>query len=222
MSGEAYELWKWLHILLLVFWLGADVGVFICGSWIRRTDLTAAERIILLRVSAVIDLWPRVSAALMLPVGATLAQTWLPGMPVGWVLAAWGVAAVWLGLTFAGIRLFGTAAGERIQTITNVFLVALAAVCLVGGFWWLRVGEAAASPWVGWKLVLYGLVCVIAIGIDKAFKPVISGFGLLGEAGRLGEANGLITRGMNRTLLVVATLYGVLLVASLIGVTKPV
>lgn len=217
MDGHAF--WRWVHVLVFVFWLGADIGVFICGRWIRRADLSLAERMMLLKAASAIDLWPRVSAALMLPVGVTLASAWLPAVTGVWIAAAWGAAVCWLALMVAGLRTFGTPTGARVSAVTNVFLAVLGLVCLTAGVAAMRTYGGVG--WVGAKLALYGVVCGLAIGIDKAFGPVVAGFGLLASAGREQEGHEVIVRGMNRTLVVVATLYAVLLLASALGVGKP-
>lgn len=219
---DAHEFWRWVHILLLTFWLGTDVGVFVCGAWIRKQGLSVQERVLLLKVSSVIDLWPRVSAALMLPVGVMLARSWGTQVDGTWVALAWAAALVWLALTVAGMKLFGTPAGQKVHHVSVVFLVALAAACFWAGGSWLAAGSENPTAWVGTKLVLYGFVCLLAIGIEKAFGPVIAGFGLLTDEARRAEADALIDRGLVRTLAVVGTLYAVLIVASWVGVAKPV
>jgi hypothetical protein len=218
---DMHEFWRWIHILLLTFWLGTDVGVFICGAWIRRAGLTDGERVLLLKVSSLIDLWPRVSAALMLPAGVMLARAWGTQVDATWVVLAWAVAIAWLALTVAGMKLFGTPGGQTVQKITAVFLVVVAGVCFWAGGAWLAANAGQPTAWVGTKLLLYGAVCLLAIGIEKAFGPVIAGFGMLADPARRAEADGLIDRGMVRTLGVVGTLYVVLIVASWIGVAKP-
>lgn len=217
---DLHDFWRWVHIMLFVLWLGADVGVFICGSWIRRSTLSLEQRMVLLQASGVIDLWPRVSAALMLPVGLMLAQTWVPALTWPWLAAGWLAAGSWILLTFMAMRRMGTPAGLRLQRITSAGLVLLGVVCLVGGVG-IMTGEVPGLQWLGGKLVLYALVCALAIGIEHAFKPVVTGFSLLGDQSSRERGDALVKAGMNRTLFVVAVLYATLVVASILGVFKP-
>lgn len=218
---DAYEFWRWIHVILFVLWLGADVGVFICGSWVRRESLSVEQRTVLLQASAVIDLWPRFSAALMLPVGLMLARTWNPGLGAGWVAAAWAVALVWLGLTLLGMRHMGTPLGATLSRVTHAGLVALSIACFAGGYAWLQAASEGLGAWLAAKLMLYGVVALLAIGIEIAFGPVVKGFPMIANEAERAGGNELIRSGMNRTLAVVATLYAVLLVASILGVAKP-
>ncbi len=218
---DAYEFWRWIHVILFVLWLGADVGVFICGSWVRRESLSVEQRTVLLQASAVIDLWPRFSAALMLPVGLMLARTWNPGLGAGWVAAAWAVALVWLGLTLLGMRHMGTPLGATLSRVTHAGLVALSIACFACGYAWLQAASEGLGAWLAAKLMLYGVVALLAIGIEIAFGPVVKGFPMIANEAERARGNELIRSGMNRTLAVVATLYAVLLVASILGVAKP-
>ena len=66
------DVWKFIHILLFVYWLGADLGVFLLAKAARRSDLTFDQRVISLRMAMKIDILPRLSFALMFPVGLEL------------------------------------------------------------------------------------------------------------------------------------------------------
>ena len=218
---DTYEFWRWIHVILFVLWLGADVGVFICGSWVRRESLSVEQRTVLLQASAVIDLWPRFSAALMLPVGLMLARSWNPALGAGWVAGAWAVAIAWLALTLLGMRHMGTPLGATLSRATHAGLVALSIACLAGGYAWLQAVPAGLGGWLAAKLMLYGVVALLAIGIEIAFAPVMRGFPMLSNEADRAQANQLVRSGMNRTLAVVGTLYVVLLAASILGVAKP-
>ena len=39
----------WVHILLFVFWLGADLGVYIAAIWVKNPARTLGERVVLLQ-----------------------------------------------------------------------------------------------------------------------------------------------------------------------------
>jgi hypothetical protein len=217
---DLHDFWRWVHIMLFVLWLGADVGVFICGWWIRRPTLSLEQRMVLLQASGVIDLWPRVSAALMLPAGLMLAVSWVPALTWPWLVSAWLVAGAWIVLTFVGMRLMGTPGGLLLQRITSLGLVVLAVACVAGGAS-LITGTTPGLQWLGGKLLLYALVCILAIGIEVAFRPVIAGFGMLADRATREQGDALVRQGMNRTLTVVAVLYATLVAASILGVFKP-
>ena len=48
------SLWLYLHILLLVFWVGTDVGVFVAARWSERTSLSIETRQTVLQLGMVL------------------------------------------------------------------------------------------------------------------------------------------------------------------------
>lgn len=49
------NLWKFAHILLFVYWLGADLGVFLLARAAKRADLSFEQRALLLKMALLID-----------------------------------------------------------------------------------------------------------------------------------------------------------------------
>ena len=48
-----------LHLILFVYWLGADLGVFYAAKFVARSDLTVEERHRFLELTLLIDMGPR-------------------------------------------------------------------------------------------------------------------------------------------------------------------
>ena len=69
-----YEVIKFIHVLLLVFWLGTDVGVLLLARRFRAASLSVETRLTLLHMAMVIDTLPRICFIAMLPVGVHLAN----------------------------------------------------------------------------------------------------------------------------------------------------
>ncbi len=90
-------LWGYVHILLLVFWLGGDIGVFIAANIACTTKYSIETRAALLSVAGIVDLFPRHCFALMLPSGLTLVHaSGLYAPPLWAMLLAWAVAGAWV------------------------------------------------------------------------------------------------------------------------------
>ena len=52
------SVWIFLHVMLLVYWLGADIGVFYSSFHIRRADYPKETRLAVLKVSGFINQFP--------------------------------------------------------------------------------------------------------------------------------------------------------------------
>ena len=94
---QAYLLWGFVHIVLFVFWLGADVGVFIAALMARNSKRSFEARMSLIRLALIVDIFPRVCFSLMLPVGLHLtAALSLYPISVQLLLVGWALAAYWV------------------------------------------------------------------------------------------------------------------------------
>ncbi len=69
-----YELLLWLHLLLFVYWLGADLAVFYSSQFVVDSKLSAEARITAAKVMLACDLAPRICMSLTLTIGGLLAS----------------------------------------------------------------------------------------------------------------------------------------------------
>ena len=70
-----YEIWKFLHICMFVFWLGTDVGVMLCSKKSTDPNLGVEARFQMLEMALKIELLPRVMWVMALPFGVQLSKT---------------------------------------------------------------------------------------------------------------------------------------------------
>jgi hypothetical protein len=220
--------WLYVHILLFVFWLGGDVGVYVAMAFIKNPALAFETRATIIRLAFYVDLFPRCAFALMLPVGAQLARD-LGLLPIGGALqaAAWVVGLGWCALHLSALFLKGRPLARRLRQLNVAFeaLMGLAFVAIGGailagaGPAWLPAADATA--WFGLKLLLFGLIFWVVLGIDTRFQP----FTMLLQAGPTGltaERERIITRMTNQTMAWALLLYALILVIAFLGKVKPV
>ncbi len=125
-----HGLWVYVHILLFVYWLGGDLGVFILARAARRAELSFAERAYSLRMALVIDVTPRVCFALMFPVGLQICRTggFVAVDPI-WLLVAWAISLLWVAAILAAGKNHDKPLGA---TINQWLLVFQCAQCRIG------------------------------------------------------------------------------------------
>ncbi len=217
----SYEAIKFIHVLLLVFWLGTDVGVLLLARRFRDASLSVETRLTLLQMAMVIDTLPRICFIVMLPAGVHLANAGglldvgAPGMAGLWLLAA-----LLLTVNMAAVKNIGTPLGARLQRlnwsglgITGLLLMAIGLVSLVNG-------APLTVSWLAAKIVVYGLVYWLAIGIDWLFLPLGRLTGELAEKGSSEEIEAGITRTVDKTMWAVLAVYASTLAAAYICITK--
>lgn len=215
---DGHLLLVWVHILLFVFWLGADVGVFSAAYWVKRRGQSFNERMLLLKVAGFVDLAPRLCMAWMLPVGLLLARTW--GLETSDLVlnSLWCLAVIW---SLSIIVAYNNEGKPIAATIAKIQMTAFAIGALIA-FWYggTLFGDPTVPHWLAVKMVLFGVIFLLAIGIDLTFRPVIGNMLRLAAEGNTDSVETALNQSINRCLVVVSSLYIVLLIASFMGVMK--
>ena len=123
--------WGYIHIILFVFWLGAELGVFVSTALIRRAQLSYDARVELLKVATITHIVPRACFAFILPVGIELtgAINVYPLTP-GLQTAGWVTSAVWLLIIVAHVRTAGLPAASTLRHL-DLFFKAVAGLGFV-------------------------------------------------------------------------------------------
>lgn len=221
--------WLYVHILLFVFWLGGDVGVWLSMAFVRDARLSFETRATIIRLAFYVDLFPRVAFALMIPVGVTLAGN-LGLLPDSGALraTAWLVGLGWSALHLSALFLKGTPLARRLRQV-NVGFEALAGAvfvgaggaALAGADLGALLGPLSQAPWFAAKLLLFGLIFWVVLGIDTRFQP----FTTLLQAGPQGltpERERLVRSLTNQTMAWALLLYALILAIAFLGKVKPI
>lgn len=215
--------WQFVHILLLVFWLGADVGVWLAMWFVRDARLDFRTRVTIVRLAFLIDLAPRFAFALMIPVGTELAIG-IGALPDTAALRglAWSGGLGWCTLHVLLLARKGTAlaAGLRrlnvaFEAVAGIGLVILGLAALSG-----MARPAGMPDWLAGKLLLFGAVFLVVLGIDTRFQP----FTMLlatAPAGPTPQQEERIRRATDQTLAWALLLYALIVAIAWLGKLKP-
>jgi len=113
-----HTIWVFIHVMLLVYWLGGDLGVFLLAKAAKRPDLSFAERAFALKMAVQIDLIPRLCFTLMFPVGLQLSASGGFAAIPNWALTlAWVASAAWIALLLAIGRAEGTPSAHTLNRL---------------------------------------------------------------------------------------------------------
>jgi len=217
-----YGLWKFVHILLLVYWLGADLGVFILARAVRNASLSFEQRALLLKYAMVIDFLPRICFALMLPSGLHLtAASGYADVPMAAFIFAWVLAAAWLWLLFALGRAEGTPRQAELGKVNLAGQAAVGIIIIGAGLGLLLGFGPAVTTWLALKVLLFGLIFPCAIMIDVEFRPIGPAFGRLATEGSTPEVEAIITRTVDRAVWWVLAIYALVVAITFLGAVQP-
>jgi len=216
------DVWKFIHILLFVYWLGADLGVFMLARAARRSDLTFDQRAISLRMALKIDTMPRLSFALMFPVGLELSAALglvEPGLATRTI--SWVIAALWVAIVIGMVRTEGKREAAALRR-ANV-LLHWALFVVVGAIGVASVLGRGPFPagWLGWKILLFAPIFFCGIMIDRRFEPVAPAFARLAAEGSRPDIEQAIRSAIDRSIAWVLTLYALVVAVAFLGTARP-
>ncbi len=217
-----YAFWNYLHILILVFWLGTDLGVMLGATKSKDATLSLESRMVALQLALKLDVIPRIMAALALPIGMLVARhLGLVQIDNFGMALMWLVALGWISINLAAGANHDKPIGRTLQKIQWVYLVILGGALLGTAIWsWTGSGPLGAN-WLALKVALYGVICWLAIGIDWAFGPGVVAFAKITADGSAPELERAYSASVDNSVRFVLGLYLCLLIIGWLGVAKP-
>jgi hypothetical protein len=219
---DSYQLWLFAHVLMFVYWLGADLGVFTLALALRNPKYSVEQRELLMRMSLLIDLTPRAAMALIAPVGLILAERMGLVVVPGWLTAViWVAAIVWIGGEIVAFRNMGTALMVRIYMGTGTLFVIVFLSCIWMGWQSLSTGAPFATGWLGLKVLLFGLIFLVSSLMALFYAPIEGIMAEMREQGATAELEARLCTQVNRGAAVTVLLFLLLASMAFLGLTKP-
>ena len=218
---DSHNIWAYVHILLFVYWLGADAGLYLAMAMIKNPALSFETRTTLIRLAFYIDLFPRITFALILPVGMHLARD-LNLYPIGDGLLAltWAIGLLWSAVHLGIARYKGTPTGEVLRTINKLYEA-------IGGLFFVFIsvlsiatGAPIETAWFAWKLLAFGLIFWVILGFDTVFQPFTMIL-RMGPGGATPGNEARVTRMTRITMAWSLLLYLLIAAVAFIGKVKP-
>jgi hypothetical protein len=215
--------WKYLHILMFVFWVGTDMGVFLSCKKSTDPKLSIDARFLLLHMALRIELLPRTMWKAALPLGVTLSQVngWIDLTPTGLTLV-WVFSIVWWAISMTGAWHYDKPIGHKLTKEKNLLPGAVGL-----GLIWLAYSSATGNgpfavdeSWLHWKVGIYGLINLMIVAMLYVFDPMGIAFGRLAVEGSTPEIEATISTIMDRAAVTIWTTYILIFAVGFIATTK--
>ncbi len=218
-----------LHILLFVYWLGGDLGVYYSSRYILKPELAPESRTVAAKIMHGVDLAPRICLILFLPSGVTLMAYGPLGDDFfvrGWLLVVmWVAFLAWLSVAVIDYRGGNTRFGRRLQVADLLVRYVLVAVLLAVAAYTILAtdpfGVDTNPKWLGAKVAAYALCILCGVLIRRELKPFGPAFGQLVTTGSTPAVETAIASSIRRCEPYVYAIWGLVLVAAVLGVVKP-
>jgi|TARA_B110000914_G_C15501656_1_gene466151 hypothetical protein len=220
---ETFMFWKYLHILMFVGWVGADMSVFLSAKKSIDESLPFDTRIMLLHMALRIELIPRTMWKAALPLGVMLSREMgllqITDMQLAFV---WIFSIAWWAISMTGAIWYDKEWGRKFAHFGN-FLIFGVGVGLIAAAIASAYGYGpfeANATWLLWKVGLYGLINLTCLAIVLAYDPMGPAFGRLAVEGTSPEIEGLIKRTFNIAILPIWSTYFLVISVAFIATTK--
>jgi hypothetical protein len=217
---DLYDLLVIFHLLLFVYWLGGDMGVFYSSGMVLDPKLSNSARVTAAKIMVNLDLVPRICMSLMLTVGGLLSEKFIAHPTwqiVGFVLLGPG----WLAMVLFIHINEGTDLAKKVTKIDYWFRWALVIYLTVSVTVSFAIGRLSEVPWIGGKLFLFAGMVFCGLMIRKFIPPYGIGIHKL----RNDEVSDEVNTSMDKSLALcrpfVYAIWIGLVLECVLGVVKP-
>lgn len=220
-----YNLLLFAHVLLFVYWLGSDVGVFYGVRFVLNPELSVETRKTVMALVHWIDALPRICLVSMVPVGTSLAvQLGLVDVPEAMqaplLIGVWVLGLAWLAIV---IRIYGGATGS-ITRVDYVIRIATMIAFPVFGITSLlgRGPFVAGNDWLAVKAILFGLVIACGLALRVLGKPFGQAYAQIVAGNSTPEVEARLSDAMVKSKRVVVVLWLLVAATAYLGLTKTI
>lgn len=217
----AYAAVKFVHILLFVYWLGGDAGVYYSSTFVINDKLSREARLTAFKIFINLDMLPRYCLALMLTVGGILAEFVGYEHPLWQTIAIVALGPIWVWVVYMVHAKEGTDFG-RILAKGDYWFRFLMIFGLLGSvvYHWIT-GPLQPFPWLAAKLTIFALLIFCGFMIRMKLPPFVEGFRLLAAKGATPESDKLMYDGLMACRPYVWAIWIGVALSAWLGVWKP-
>ena len=218
-----FEVWKFLHILMFVGWVGADMGVFLSAKKATDPKWSFESRMLFLHMALRIELIPRTMWKAALPLGVMLSvDMGLLDIGTAGIASVWIFTIIWWALSMTGAFYYDRPMGHQLAKIAN-FITGCVGVSLIAVAIASSMGNGPFDPdatWLLWKVGLYGMINLTCLAIVVTFDPIGAAFGRIAVEGSTPEIEGQITKIFNISAFPIWTTYALVVFVAFIATTR--
>ena len=158
---ESFVFWKYLHLMMFVGWVGADMGVFLSCKKACDSTLSFDARMTLLHVALRIELIPRTMWKAALPLGVMLSREMgLLDITNTELALVWAFSIVWWAISMTGAIYYDKPWGQKVAHFAN-WIIGAVGIGLIAIAITSAMGQGpfdVSGTWLIWKVGLYGLI----------------------------------------------------------------
>ncbi|MCH8489022.1 MAG: hypothetical protein LAT81_03695 [Oceanicaulis sp.] len=209
-----------LHILVLVYWLGGDLGAFVASRIVADPARPPAGRAAAAKILMDVDMAPRMALIFAFPTGFALAvyENWLPIGAI-WIIPAFALALVWaVAAWMVHLKSGPDGLAKRLDmAIRLAALIGFAGAGAAG-----LAGLIALPLFMAGKLLLLALAVFAGLMIRRMLAPFGPAFGQIAAGQGDDAANATVRTSLSKARIWVFVIWAAVLGAAALGVLHPV
>ena len=217
----AHGVFKYIHILLFVYWLGGDAGVFYSSTFVTNTTLSREARLTAFKIFINLDMLPRYCLALMLTVGGVLAEFIGYEHPMWQTVAIVALGPIWVWVVHTIHAREGSEFGKTLATWDRRFRVFMIVAIIASVAYHWTTGPLQPYPWLAAKLLIFAFLIFCGFMIRMKIPPFIEGFKVMAASGATPESDQKMIDGMGACRPYVLLIWAGVAISALLGVLKP-
>ncbi len=217
----AHGIFKYLHILLFVYWLGGDAGVFYSSKFVTNPKLSRDARMTAFKIFVNLDMLPRYCLALTLTIGVVLAEFIGYEHPLWQTIAIVALGPIWVWVVHTIHVKEGTDFGRQLATIDRYFRVFMIFALIASVVYHWTTGPLQPYPWLAAKLLIFAFLIFCGFMIRMKIPPFIEGFRALAADKVSAESDQKMIDGMGACRPYVLLIWAGVAISAFIGVLKP-
>jgi hypothetical protein len=212
---------KFIHVLLFVYWLGGDAGVYYSSTFVINPKLSKEARLTAFKIFVNLDMLPRYCLALMLTVGGILAEYVGYRHPTWQMLGIVALGPVWVWVVYAVHAREGTPLGKQLALGDYYFRLLMIFALPVSVIYHWITGPLQPYPWLAAKLAMFSFLIFCGFMIRRNLPPFIDGFRIMATTGPTVESDRKMHDGLNACRPYVWAIWAGVAISAFLGIWKP-
>ena len=223
MNIDPYLVLVFIHVVLFVYWLGGDLGVYVTSKYVADRKLSMEERFRFMHALLVCDMGPRTALILFIPVGLEMARIiGVFEVSPAVVGPVWLLSFLWLGANwwmFYNDRHPMTAKLRQYDLYLRYILIVLIAAIAIFS---MSTGGPVNQLWLQVKLLVFAVVISLGVYLRTEIARWIVGFGMVRQGGdAANKGNDIIEAALVRSRRAALVLWFGVALAAFLGKVKP-
>jgi hypothetical protein len=218
---SAHDLTLLIHILLFVYWLGGDLGVFYSSKFVIDPSLSRETRLIATKIMMGCDLVPRICMSLMLTVGGILTEFVGVEHPLWQMIGIVLLGPVWLSMVLILHYKHDASYIPALTKIDFYFRWLMIAGIIVSAAYSLSTGRLEETPWVAGKLLGFAFLIFCGLMIRIRLKGFVASYIKIVQDKYTEADNQIMINSLKKVRPWVLAIWAVLVVEAALGIVKP-